>query len=117
MGVTARSRKNRRTKVRRRCRGDWILFWKRLETKTKSLELSSLISKLDLCEGGSVSPTIFISDIELDVFPISYIISACPFVALSKATFEENSHIVFSSLKFKKRSFVTACVFDLALCQ
>ena len=38
------------------------------------------LSKLDLCEGGSFSPTIFNSDIELSVFPISCFISVCCFV-------------------------------------
>ena len=55
------------------------------------------ISKLDLCEGGSFSHTILKSDIELSVYHISCFISVCPFVALSKATFAENSHIVLSS--------------------
>ena len=52
-------------------------------------------SKLDLCEGRSFSPTIFKTDIELSVYHISC--SVFPFVALSKATFANNLHIVFSS--------------------
>ena len=55
------------------------------------------ISKLDLCEGGSFSPTIFNSDIELSVFPISCFISVCRFVEGNVSTYAENSHIVFSS--------------------
>ena len=42
-------------------------------------------SKLDLCEGGSVSPTIFKSDIELSVYHISCFIFVCRFGALLKA--------------------------------
>ena len=53
------------------------------------------ISKLDRCEGGSFSPTIFQSDIELSVYHIWCFISVCPFVALSKAKFAANVHIVF----------------------
>ena len=55
------------------------------------------ISKLDLFECGSFSPTIFNIDIELSVYHISCFISVCPFVALSKATFAEDSHIVLTS--------------------
>ena len=42
-------------------------------------------SKLDLCEGGSFSTAIFISDIQLSVFSFSsFIYSVCPFVAFLK---------------------------------
>ena len=58
---------------------------------------NNLISKLDLCEGGSFSPMIFKSDIELSVYHISCFISVCPFVALLKATCAEHLHIVLSS--------------------
>ena len=37
-------------------------------------------SKLDLCEGGSFSPTIFKSDIEINAFHILSFISVCRFV-------------------------------------
>ena len=50
-----------------------------------------------LCEGGSFSPAIFNSDIQVSVFPISCFIYVCPFVALSKTTHAENSHFVLSS--------------------
>ena len=67
-------------------------------------------SKLDLCEGGRFSPTIFNSNIELNVSPISCFIYVCPFVALSKATYAENSHIVWSS-RHSKAFIFTSCVF------
>ena len=58
-----------------------------------------VISKLDLCEGGSY-----------DLHFVFYI--RFPFVALSKATLSENVHIVlFSLVDTKKRSFLTSCVF------
>ena len=69
------------------------------------------VSKLDLCEGGSFSPTIFKNDIEISVYHISCFISVCPFDALSKARFAENLHIVLSNPYFKKCSFLTYCVF------
>ena len=46
--------------------------------------------KLDLCEGGSCSPTICNSDMQLSVSPTSCFISVCPFVALLKATYAKN---------------------------
>ena len=60
------------------------------------------ISKLDLCEGGIFSRTIFKSDIELSVYHISCFISVCPVVALSKAKFAENSHCAALSSPYKK---------------
>ena len=54
-------------------------------------------SKLDLCKRGSLSPAIFNSDIQLNVFPISCFISVYPFVALLKAMYAENVQIVLSS--------------------
>ena len=61
------------------------------------IEFGNVISKLDLCEGGSFSPAIFNSDIQLSVFLISCFIYVCPFVAVLKATYAENLHIVLSS--------------------
>ena len=40
------------------------------------------------------------SDIEFSVFPISCFMSVCLFVALSKATYAENSHILFLSSRY-----------------
>ena len=62
----------------------------------ETLSPMSLLNSI-YAEGGSFSPTIFNSDIELSVFPISCFMSVCPFVDLSKATFAENSHIVLFS--------------------
>ena len=60
------------------------------------------MSKLDLCEGGSFSTTIFNSDIQLSVL--------YSFVALLKATNAKNVCIVFVCLfRIKKR--LTSCVF------
>ena len=69
-----------------------------IEDRSRKDRVWKIISKLDLCEGGSFSPTIFNSDIELSVFPIWCFISVCPFVTFSKAMFAENVHIVLSSL-------------------
>ena len=57
---------------------------------------SLVISKLDLCEGGSFSPKIFNSDIEQSVSPFRVLcLSACRFV---EGTFAGmNSHIVLCS--------------------
>ena len=55
-----------------------------------------LISKLDLCDDGSFSLTIFKATLSLSVYHISCSISVCPFVALSTAKFAENVHIVLS---------------------
>ena len=41
-----------------------------------------IISKLDLCEGGSFSSAIFNSDSQLSCFSFLCFISLCPFVAL-----------------------------------
>ena len=60
-------------------------------------QLALVISKLDLCEGGSVWLAIFTSDIKLGVDHISCFIFVCPFAAVSKATVAENVHIVLSS--------------------
>ena len=69
------------------------------------------LSKLDLCEGGSFSPTIFNSDIELSVFPISCFMSECPLVALSKATYVAKIRTLFGLVDIKKRSlFNLLCV-------
>ena len=48
---------------------------------------------------GSFSTAIFNSDIQLSFFSLSFscFISVCPFVALLKATYVENSHIVLST--------------------
>ena len=80
--------------------------------------LALVISKHNLCEGRSLSTTVFNSDIQLSFFfSFSWFISVCPFVALLKATYAENSHIVLSSRyyknknKIKKRSFLTSCLF------
>ena len=51
-------------------------------------------SKLDLCYGGSFSTAIFNSDIPLRFASFSRVIYCFPFVALLKATYAENSHIV-----------------------
>ena len=66
--------------------------------------------ELDLCEGGSFSPTIFNSDIELSVFPISVFdicLSVCRFV-------EGNICLKFCTLSclvdIKKRSFLSSLV-------
>ena len=56
-----------------------------------------LFSKLDVCEGGSFSSTICKSGIKLSISHISCFISVGSFVALSKAKFAENVHIVLSS--------------------
>ena len=57
--------------------------------------IGGLSDKLDLCEGGSFSPTIFNNDIELSVFPILCFISIYPIVTLLKAMYAGNSHIGF----------------------
>ena len=54
-------------------------------------------SKLDLCEGGSFSPTVFKCYIKLSFYHISCFVSVCPFVPLSKAKFADNLQIVLSS--------------------
>ena len=59
--------------------------------------LAPVISKLDLCEGGSFSTAIFNSDIHVKIVSsCSCFISVCRFVALLKATYAENSRIVLS---------------------
>ena len=77
------------------------------------LYLLLIISKLDLCEGGSFSTTILKSDIKLSVYHISCFISVCPSVALSKAKFAENVYIVLSS-PYNKVFIFTSCVFWFA---
>ena len=72
-----------------------------------------LISKLDLCGGGSFSTAIFNSDIQLSIYTCSCFISVCPFVALLKETFTDISHVVLVDIK--KLSFLTSCVFQFAL--
>ena len=64
----------------------------KLQTQNEQFPPPNLFPKLDLCEGRCFSPAIFNSDIELSVSPhfMFYM-----FVALSKATYAENSHIVF----------------------
>ena len=59
------------------------------------------MSKLDLCEGGSVSTATFNTDIQLSVYSFSCVMSVCPFVALINATYTyaENSHVILSILK------------------
>ena len=42
--------------------------------------LALVISKPDLCEDGSVSKQIFISDIQISFYHISCFISVCPFI-------------------------------------
>ena len=54
--------------------------------KNSNPKTLGLISKLNLCKGGSFSSAIFHSGIQLHLFPISCFISVCPFVALLKAT-------------------------------
>ena len=70
-------------------------------------------SKLDLCEGGSFSPTSFNSDIELSVFSPFRVLYL--FVALSKATYAENSHIVlkFKFLKNEIIKYPVSCILYL----
>ena len=82
-----------------------------LAAVTKEYLSYNVTSKPYLCEGGSLSPTILNSEIELSVFSISYFISVCPFVAMSKAMYAENSHIVFCLVDITKRLFLTSCVF------
>ena len=53
------------------------------------------ISKLE--EGGSFLTAIFNNDIQLRLFTILCIISVCPFIALLKVPYAENSHIVLFS--------------------
>ena len=76
-------------------------------------------SELDLCDGGSLSPTIFISDTKLSVYHISCFISVCPFVALSKAKFAKNVQIILSSPYYKafifKLLYVSICLLYQAL--
>ena len=73
-----------------------------------SLKIKALstTSKLDLCEEGSFSPTIFNSDIELSVFPIScFFLICCRFVE-GNVLYAENVHIMlFCPVDIKKRSF------------
>ena len=52
------------------------------------------MSKLDFCEGESFPTAIFNSDTQLSVYSCACFIFLCPFVALLKATYAENSHIV-----------------------
>ena len=82
----------------------------RSQVKSSHPRKDDVISKLDLCEGGSFLPTIFKSDIEPSVYHILCFISVCPFVALSKAKSAENVQFVLSS-PIKTRSFLTSCVF------
>ena len=97
-------------------KNECFLTWTR-QNKVQILGKQIFPVALDLCEGGSFSPTIFKSDIELSVYHISCFISVCPLVALSKAKFAENLHFVFCLVHMayiKKRSFLTSCVvFDL----
>ena len=53
-------------------------------------------SKLDLCDEASFSTAIFNSEIQQSVYSFSCFISLGPFVALLKATYIENQHIVLS---------------------
>ena len=72
---------------------------------------SSFISKFDLCEcgTGSVWKRIFKSDIRISVYYSSCFIYVCPFIALLKAKFAKNVHIVLSSHYI---AFIwTSCVF------
>ena len=58
------------------------------------LKTNQTFSKLDLCDGGSFSTAIFNSDIQLSFYPFRVLY---PFVALLKATYAKNVHIVLSS--------------------
>ena len=78
--------------------------------------LSSSFSKLDLCEGGSFSPTIFNSGIEPSVFPFRVLY---PFVRLPLC---RRQHLLklctlFCPVNIKKRLFLTSCVFCFRECQ
>ena len=75
-----------------------------------SIQNGQSLSKLDLCEGGSFSPTIFKSDIEVNVYHISCFIFVCPFVALSKANFLPKIRTLFCLVHIKTRSFLTSCL-------
>ena len=51
------------------------------------------------------------TSVEISVYTMFRVLYVCPFVALSKAKFAENVHIVLSGPYSKKRSFLTPCVF------
>ena len=61
-------------------------------------ETLSPISKFDLDEGGSISTRSTDGDIQLSLSSVSCFISACLSVALLKATYSENVHILLSCL-------------------
>ena len=69
-----------------------------------------VISKLDLCEGGSNSPTVFNSDIELGVSPFrgSYLIVRS---SLFRRQHLPKIRTLFCLLDIKKHSFLTSCAF------
>ena len=64
-----------------------------LDLDARSLSSSS---KLNLCKGGNFLPMIFKVTLS-EVFTTFCVLYLCPFIALSKATSDEISHIVLSS--------------------
>ena len=93
------------------CLVGWLAGWKHwlvLTAKTHKV-------KLDLCEGGSFSPTIFKSEIELSVYHSSCFISVCPFVTLLTAKLAENLHILLSGPYSKVFIFNLLCVLICSL--
>ena len=66
---------------------------KSLECETATAKVGGWIYRR---EGGILSTAIFNSDIQPSDDSLSCFLSVCPFVALLKATYAENSHIVLS---------------------
>ena len=70
-----------------------------------------IMYKIDLCKGGIFSTAFFNSDIQLSLYFCPCFIPVCPFVALVKATYAENSHIAVSCRFQNAFIFNVLCVF------
>ena len=68
-----------------------LLFFTSYSSLPRHILLALVISKLDLCEGGSSSTVTFSY-----VFTPFHVNISCLFVTLLKATYADNSHIVLS---------------------
>ena len=87
-------------------------FWYRQDKTMCTFSAFGKASSLATIEFGNdyFSTAIFKSNIRLSV-SFSWFISVCPFVAVLKAMYVENSHALFCLVDIKKRSFLTSCVF------
>ena len=69
----------------------YITFNKATNRQSNRYKTGKGVSKLNLCEGGSLLTAIF-----KGVYTCSCLISVCPFVTLLKAMYAHNLHIVLT---------------------